>query len=210
MTLALKLVLGGEPHDAIPKVMHLEDVLTTNAFDIFFDDPKAPAGLFLTMSRLNHSCVPNADHFYDDKSGCKSVVANRDIDAGAEITIAYIDHCKPRVQRQVELRTWGFVGQCAACDVRHPDSRAHEQRLKVLAQLYQDPCMDNSGHLMASVCRSKTMLERAAEKAQRRIQLLTEHQEIPPAGVRNNPIPLNRAFIVVNRPGHLLTVHVDM
>ena len=94
--------------------MHLEDVLTTNAFDIVFDDPKAPAGLFLTMSRRSHSCVPNADHFYDDKSGCKSVVANRDIDAGAEITISYIDHCKPRVQRQVALRTWGFVGQCAA------------------------------------------------------------------------------------------------
>jgi len=92
LTIGPKRILEGEREDLIRKVMHLENVLSTNAFDIFYDDPESPGGLFLRASRINHSCVPNADHSYDDKSGCKSVFANRDIHAGDEITISYIHH----------------------------------------------------------------------------------------------------------------------
>jgi hypothetical protein len=100
----IKLILDGERGDIILKIMHLDDVLSTNAFSLSPDDPKSPAGLFLNTSRLNHSCVPNADPFYDDKSGYKSVFANRDVDVGEEITISYLDHTKPRVIRQVDMR----------------------------------------------------------------------------------------------------------
>ena len=57
-----------ERPDIIPKVMHWDDILSTNAFNIF-NDLKSPAGLFLTASRLNHSCIPYADCYCDDKSG---------------------------------------------------------------------------------------------------------------------------------------------
>lgn len=71
--------------------------------------------------------------------------------------------------------TWGFVCWCPACDVRHPNSRAHERRLQRLAQLYQDHYMDNADRLKASVSCSKSMLEVAAKKAQKRIEVLTGH-----------------------------------
>lgn len=94
----------------------------------------------MTVSRLNHSCVPNADHFYDDKSGCQSVFSTRNIDQGEEITIPYIDHSQPRRERQAQLSTWKFTCQCPACDVRHRDSFLHEQRRMRIIKLHQDRC----------------------------------------------------------------------
>jgi hypothetical protein len=174
----VKLILDGERRGIIPKIMHLDAVLSTNAFSLSPDDPKSPAGLFLNASRLNHSCVPNADHSYDNKSGYKSVFANRDVDVGEEITISYSDHTKPRVMRQVDMKAWGFICQCPACDVRHPDNRAHERRLKRLARLRQDHYMDNVGRLKDGVRSSKSMLWLAAKKAQKRIELLTGHHSL--------------------------------
>jgi hypothetical protein len=92
----VKLILDGERRGNIPKIMHLDAVLSSNAFSLSLDDPKSPAGLFLNASRLNHSCVPNADYSYNNKSSYKSVFANREVDVGEEITISYSDHTKPR------------------------------------------------------------------------------------------------------------------
>ncbi|KAL9126250.1 MAG: hypothetical protein Q9217_004663, partial [Psora testacea] len=175
MAAGLKLLLDGVSKDVIAKVMHLEDVLSTNAFEIVVDDPQTPAGLFLTASRLNHSCVPNADRFCGNESKSMSFVANRDITEGEEITISYITHLKHRTERQLELRRWVIVCQCPVCDIDHPDSRAHEYRLKRIARLYQDRCMDNSGRLEAGVGRSRNMLELTAKRARERIMLLSEH-----------------------------------
>jgi SET domain len=105
----IKLILDGERGDIIPKIIHLDDVLSTNTFSLSPDDLKSPAGLFLNTSRFNYLCVPNADPFYNDKSGYKSVFANRDVDIGEEITISYLDYIKPRVIRQVDIRAWGFI-----------------------------------------------------------------------------------------------------
>jgi len=174
LKLGLKLMLEREREDLIPKILLLEEVLSTNAFDIFIDELKSPGGLFLTASRINHSCVPNADHSYDDKSGYKSVFANRDIHAGEEITISYINHYNSRALRQMELRTWGFVCRCPACDKNHPRSGAYEQRLQRLEQLHQDDCMDNTGRLKASASLSGRVLEGAAKQAQQRIDFLTK------------------------------------
>jgi hypothetical protein len=133
VTMGIKLILDGERGGIIPKIMHLDDVLSTNAFNLTPDNPQSPAGLFLNASRLNHSCVLNVDHVYNDKSSYKSVFANRDVDVGEEITISYLDHTQPRVIRQVDMRAWGFICQCPACDIQHLDNRAHERRLKRLA-----------------------------------------------------------------------------
>jgi hypothetical protein len=65
----VKLILDGERRGIIPKIMHLDAVLSTNAFSLSPDDPKSPARLFLNASRVNHSCVPNADYSYNNKSG---------------------------------------------------------------------------------------------------------------------------------------------
>ena len=175
MAVGFNLLLDRVSGDVIAKIMHLEDVLSTNALKIVVDDPQTPAGLCLTASRLNHSCVPNADRFCGNESMWKSFIVNRDIAEGEEISISYIDHVKDRTERQRELRNWAIVCQCPACDVNHPDSGAHADRLKRIARLFQDHCMDHSGRLEAGVSRSRNMLEPAVERARERIKLLSEH-----------------------------------
>jgi len=100
----VKLILDGERRDIILKIIHLDDVLSTNIFSLSPNNLNSPAGLFLNTSRLNHLYVSNADYSYNDKSGYKSVFANRDVNVGEEITISYSDYTKPRVMRQVDMR----------------------------------------------------------------------------------------------------------
>ena len=57
--MALKLILDNVSLELASRIMRLEDTLSTNAFNIDYNNP-AYYGLFLTASRLNHSCVPNA------------------------------------------------------------------------------------------------------------------------------------------------------
>lgn len=77
-------------------------------------------GLFLTFSRMNHSCEPNAlwDTDLNGRSGVMSVWAEKDIQPGEEITISYIPLTvvnKPREKRRQILRRWGFDCQCTKC-----------------------------------------------------------------------------------------------
>ena len=175
MLVALILLHDGVKKDVKAEMMYLDDVLNTNAFETVIDDPQSPAGLFLNASRVNHSCVPNADHFCGDEPGWKSFVANRDITEGEEITISYINHMRPRTKRQRQLRNWAINCQCPGCDLNHPDSRAHEDRIKRINFHYQDPCMDHSGRLEGGKYYSRNTLEHAAKRFRERIKILSDH-----------------------------------
>lgn len=73
-------------------------------------------GLFLTFSRMNHSCEPNADWdtYYDP--GVMMVWAKRDIQADEEISISYIGKLDEPVEvRRKRLAQWGFICSCAKC-----------------------------------------------------------------------------------------------
>lgn len=75
-------------------------------------------GLFLTFSRMNHSCEPNASWDTDlhGRPGVMSVRAERDIKKDEEITISYIPVAnRPVEKRRQMLRGWGFDCQCAKC-----------------------------------------------------------------------------------------------
>ena len=96
-TALLLLLLREDPEEIFLKVMHLQDVLDSNSIGLTPNNPKLPGGLFLTASRLNHLCVPNADNLYDNISSCMVVIANRDIAIDEEITITYINHLNQRL-----------------------------------------------------------------------------------------------------------------
>lgn len=78
-------------------------------------------GLFLTFSRMNHSCEPNASWDTDlhGRPGVMSVWAERDIGEGEEITISYIPvHGRSVEKRRQMLRRWGFECRCEKCGSR--------------------------------------------------------------------------------------------
>lgn len=79
-------------------------------------------GLFLTFSRINHACDPNA--VWDTcrrRPGVMAIRAARDIRPGEEITIAYFwettmaEEELAVEQRRARTLGWGFVCQCLKC-----------------------------------------------------------------------------------------------
>lgn len=86
-------------------------------------------------SRINHSCVPNANMVLGagDPSGtglCRSLC---DIQAGQQIFIAYVQWSSSRKQRAKDLGYWGFKCRCEAC-VSSPGSNGKrlKQKLRLL------------------------------------------------------------------------------
>lgn len=73
-------------------------------------------GLFLTFSRMNHSCEPNADWATYHEPGVMMVWAKRDIQADEEISISYIGNLHQSVEvRRKRLAQWGFICSCVKC-----------------------------------------------------------------------------------------------
>lgn len=83
------------------------------------------AGVGLTASRLNHSCIPNVYTAYNSKTGYMTVQAVKSIAAGEELCTAYINGAgKLRSERRAALSMWGFTCTCIAC----ADGRAESRR----------------------------------------------------------------------------------
>jgi hypothetical protein len=78
--------------------------------------------LYSTLCKMNHSCDPNVIVLYK-RTGWGSkhpltayCVARRDILAGDELTISYIDAEEPYAKRQETLQNYGFTCKCSKCE----------------------------------------------------------------------------------------------
>ncbi|KAG6848266.1 hypothetical protein H0H93_001737, partial [Arthromyces matolae] len=67
------------------------------------------------MSRINHSCRPSADRFFDPLSFSFQLRAARSIKAGEEIFISYYPLLEPSSFRQKHLAYYGIVCSCHSC-----------------------------------------------------------------------------------------------
>ena len=176
----LQVVSSGERVDpaTMRAITQLQDVISTNGLSSQVD-PDSPWGLFLNACRMNHSCVHNADHVSHNDGGHQVILANRDIDAGEEITTSYVPSWLLREDRQRLLRHWGFTCQCPACDTSNSYSHSHERRLRKLERHRQvSSCMDKAGRLKADETWSYTVLEQASHRAQQHIELVTGHHTL--------------------------------
>lgn len=105
----------------------LHSIVVTNSFS---------SGVHPTVSRINHSCVPNCEA-YDLSSGTCSIQAIQNIKAGTELTICYTDYlynydCK----FDHLIYEHGFICQCVACG---PETRGDfENRRGRLRRLARD------------------------------------------------------------------------
>ncbi|KAL2331817.1 hypothetical protein Fmac_019398 [Flemingia macrophylla] len=77
---------------------------------------------FPLQSCLNHSCCPNAKAFKrdEDKDGQATIIAQRSICKGEEITISYVDEDLPFEERQASLADYGFRCRCPKCIEEEP------------------------------------------------------------------------------------------
>jgi hypothetical protein len=90
-------------------------------------------------SRFNHSCVHNCETSNDLAGpGRFSVCVIRDVRAGKELTISYIDLEKPKAEWEPCLVIYGFECDCSACDLSRPEGRASEKRRKQIVGIKED------------------------------------------------------------------------
>ncbi|TFY83504.1 hypothetical protein EWM64_g520 [Hericium alpestre] len=79
------------------------------------EDDEKLSGVCEVLSRINHSCRPNAVVDFHIPSFTYVLTAARTIPAGTEITRTYIENAEPAADRQLALRPYGFRCRCAAC-----------------------------------------------------------------------------------------------
>jgi hypothetical protein len=73
-------------------------------------------GLFSLLCQANHSCDPNAEIVFTQGTNRGSLLALREIKAGEEICVSYIDEdVDDQWQRRDMLREYGFICTCERC-----------------------------------------------------------------------------------------------
>jgi hypothetical protein len=109
---------GGHSHDAHMEEAVDGDDIELEAEDDFVDRvlPKFEGvGLFDILSMMNHSCNPNVEIRYTKGNNTAQVVALRDLYAGEEMEVSYIDNLAPYAERQEDLKSYGFTCTCEHC-----------------------------------------------------------------------------------------------
>ena len=95
------------------------------------------SALYITISRINHSCSPNVQWSYlEDKKTRKEVRVIRDVRKGEELLVDYITDRESFLlasQRKEILRIgWNFDCRCSLCSIDHVENDALRQRIQKL------------------------------------------------------------------------------
>ncbi|RDB28336.1 SET domain-containing protein 5 [Hypsizygus marmoreus] len=139
----------------------IHGVLRTNAFatSLGKDDGSGVSysAVFDKLSRVNHSCVPNAVTKFDLASFSSSMCAIREIKTGEQIFIAYCDTGASTAARQRELKPYGFECSCRRCTDPESDG-LHQRIIKSMGPLnYYTPTSDHAAVFAESVKWMKTI-----------------------------------------------------
>ena len=91
-------------------------------------------GIFLEMSRFNHSCTSNAEYLWNEDTGTRDVRAIRKIKKGGEITINYnIVDAEERGMTRDERRAYlkeiyHFHCNCIGCDLSEDELKIQNEK----------------------------------------------------------------------------------
>jgi hypothetical protein len=113
-------------------------LFATNSFTFSEGD----SGIYLTASRFNHSCSPNAHYRPNQSTGELHFFALRTISRGEEISISYISrrslYGSPRRSREAILRsTYHFTCVCSVCSLSGAESKKCDARRQRLNELWE-------------------------------------------------------------------------
>lgn len=105
--------------------------------------PNSDVGaIFPLVARLNHSCLPNAQHAFDTKRNLMRVHAVRPIRPDEEITLSYTTGGPSDVRKANLKQYFGFHCRCEICDLpaaRQRESDERYERMQELDERIGDP-----------------------------------------------------------------------
>ena len=91
------------------------------------------SGLFPTVARINHSCVPNAVVDYPDNNSRAVVRALVPIQPGEEVSISYLEEEDERdfEDRTDSLHDYQFECDCPRCQEENPANKKNNKKRKL-------------------------------------------------------------------------------
>lgn len=93
----------------------------------------AYSAVYPMIARCNHACACNARWHFDASLFALKLCAVRDIEVGEQITVSYIHHLIPRLDRRKKLKEkWGFECDCKACSWHSVEDQAASDRRRNL------------------------------------------------------------------------------
>lgn len=87
----------------IDQQVNLMAIVDTNCFEA-----AETSVVCAQASRINHSCLPNVHHCWNQTLGAETIHATKDIGKGEELLTTYIKICRTHAQREKELDRYGF------------------------------------------------------------------------------------------------------
>ncbi|GAB7361849.1 hypothetical protein MBLNU230_g1889t1 [Neophaeotheca triangularis] len=105
-------------HNNSPGPDPFSNIIRSNGYPL---GPSSPiGGIFPLVARLNHSCLPNAQHAFDPTTNLMRIHALRPIAPNEEITLAYTTG-GPSTTRKANLKTYfNFACTCEICALPGP------------------------------------------------------------------------------------------
>ncbi|KAG6299771.1 hypothetical protein E4U45_004312 [Claviceps purpurea] len=90
----------------------------------------------LQTCRINHDCEYNAVFNWNEMIKRHTVHVIRDISAGEEITVSYVDFLRSREIRQIILKAaWDFTCSCRLCSLPDEQSQERDRKLDQIVRL---------------------------------------------------------------------------
>lgn len=127
-------------HNAHPNMPPFAGTFKTNALPC--GSGSMVGGVYPTICRINHSCLPNAQNTWHEDRRHLTIYAIRPIKLGDEITIPYHEG-GPKARRQADLQiNFGFKCTCELCSlplVNQSESDARQRKIKQLDIRIGDP-----------------------------------------------------------------------
>lgn len=96
------------------------EIYFSNAFTIRNTLSEYESGMFVEIARVNHSCFPNCELFYDMRTHCRRMIAMFDISVGDELTVSYIPYQYSfgysfQERQKYIYDNYDFVCKCEEC-----------------------------------------------------------------------------------------------
>lgn len=104
----------------------LTNIVRSNGYPL---GPSGAGGVFVNVSRINHSCKPNAKHTWNSKLQQQTVYAIRKIHEGEEITLSYLAGGSSEERQGILKSHFRFECKCELCSLPPNALRASDGRI---------------------------------------------------------------------------------
>ena len=189
-----------------PKQKPFTGLVRTNAQPT--DEQDDEVGIFENAARMNHSCTPNANQYWDDDNQQLRVFATTDIKEGEEITISYLPiylWVLSREERQIVIKSYyEFECRCKICTKPDAEIAKSDARRCKFAELQEaKPVLIGNDHDSKALLYCKSMLKILEEEGDSDSKAVIIYHDASHICLQNGEMARAKAFAKLAAEGYV-------